>query len=375
MRRAVALSLIALILGIGLGLYGAEAERELVIWQLPQAGSRPAGVAWTKNTVYATLYGADTLAALDLRTGRVDEIPVGDGPYGIVVEDGYVYVTLSLEDRLAVFRPTTETLHKIALPTPGGRPDRLIAALWSPNAAHLGIAEPRAGRIARFQMAESEIPAGGSVEPTTSRIPLTASTIYARSVSVQPQTVLVYPLGAGPTSETFVETVRGPFTEWQLARGGSLEDLSFEASGRFWIARRDATLLRLDPMTGAAEVYALPLKAQATLVDAAGYGGGIVFFDAQRGALGELDLHTGNVTLWPLPGARDVVALAFDAEDRIWFADRDADVVGSLDRDANTFTLYDLPAGSGPVALTPGLDGLDLWFAAQDGNYIGKLGR
>ena len=374
MRRAIALVLIVLSLGIGLVLYGAPAQRELVTWHLPQAGSLPSGVAWTETTVYATLFEADALAALDLRTGTLEKIEIGDGPYGIAIKDGFVYVTLALEDKLAVYKPGPSTLHTYALPTPGGWPAQLDSALWNPGAAYFAINQRTAGRLVYFQVNQGQIPDGGTPYQTTSRLAVDASTIHPRSITVQPLTIHVYPIGEVPQAQlTLAKTVRPPFTEWQVGQGRHLEDVSVAPSGRFWMVQGDATLLRFDPSTNLADVYALPLGTKAVSVDASSYGNDIVFLDGGRNAVGELQFHSGKVTVWPIPGAGDLADLVRDAHDRLWFVDREADVVVCLDRGNNTFYFYDVPAGSSPGGLVTGRDGLDIWFVAEQGDYIGKL--
>ena len=111
----------------------------------------------------------------------------------------------------------------------------------------------------------------------------------------------------------------------------------------------------------------------AISVEASGHGG-IILLEWTQNALGDLDTATGTVNLCPIPGAIHPVGIARDAWSGIWFVDREADVIGYLDRDANTYYLYDLPSDSSPAAIVPGQDGFDLWFVAEHGDYVGKLG-
>jgi len=357
---------------------GAAQSRDLTIYQLPQTGMLPTGIAWTRGTVYTALFTTDTLGVLDLQSDILQEIPIGDGPYAVTTKDGFIYVALALGDQFAVYKPAKSTVYTYSMPTPGGWPGSIAVALPNPTAAHFAIGERLVGRLAYFQMDMLRIPDGPTVQPVaTTHLFKQTIAMQPRIVSVQPNTIYVVPSGAVPRSQTtLTKWTYAPFDEWQVTTGGQyLEDVDVASSGTFWMACGGDSLVALDPLTGLASDYFLATGTVAISVDASDAAfGQILFIDAAQGAIGAFDTVGGSVTFWPIPGAQHMVDIARDGRGGVWFADRGADVIGLLDRGSGTFTLYDLPQDSSPVDIAIGEGGSEIWFVAERADSIGKLG-
>jgi len=376
MRNALACAVLALVFLAWSVLCAAQPQRELTMWQLPETGTLPAGVVWTPGTAYVTLFLTDTLAMLDLTTDTISGIAIGDGPNALTEKDGYIYVTLALGDALVVYKPTKSAMYSYAIPTTGGWPNQLSSALPNPTSAHFAIAQRTSGILSYFQMDSTQIPdLPVTAPPFSLQLTKTTSQVQARVVPVQPYTVYVYPPGAVAQSQTPLPPyLQPPFTEWQVTTGGAyLEDVSVAASGTFWMTRGDNTLIAFDPSTSIASGYLLTAGISAMFVDAASPAG-VFFIDWTANAIVQFDTVYGNETSWSIPGAIMPVGITVDAAGSVWFIDRGADMLGYLDRSTNNFYLYDVPAGSSPGGLALGQGGTDMWFVAEHGDYIGKLG-
>jgi len=345
------------------------------MWQLPQAGTLPSAVAWTMDAVYVPLFLNDTLGVLDLQTDDFSEIPIGDGPNDVVAKDGFVYVTLALGDALAVYKPAKVAVTSYPFPSGGGWPGQISVALPNPTAAYFAIAQRTSGILTTFEMDSTQIP-DGTVIPFTISQTLTKTTtpVQARVVSVQPHTIYAYPSGAVAQSQNPLPPyAQPPFIEWQVTAGGAyLEGVSVHGSGTFWMTRGDNALIAFDPSTSIASEYLLTAGTQAMFIDAASPAG-VFFIDWNTNAIVEFDTIYGNETSWNIPGASMPVGITVDSMGNVWFIDRGADMLGYLDRSNDTFTLYDVPAGSSPIGLALGQAGTEVWFVAENLDYVGKL--
>jgi streptogramin lyase len=67
------------------------------------------------------------------------------------------------------------------------------------------------------------------------------------------------------------------------------------------------------------------------------------------------------------------VGITVDDVGSVWFIDRGADMLGYLDLSSDTFYLFDVPVGSSPIGLALGEAGTDIWFVAENSDYIGRL--
>ena len=90
--------------------------------------------------------------------------------------------------------------------------------------------------------------------------------------------------------------------------------------------------------------------------------------------LGRVDMNTGEVREFPLPGRHGPHGLVSDRDGNIWYTGNAAGLIGKLDPRTGQVTEYKMPNPAVRDPHTPIFDrnGI-LWFTVQGGNSIGKL--
>ena len=133
--------------------------------------------------------------------------------------------------------------------------------------------------------------------------------------------------------------------------------------------------------TGATVIAAaprvFPMGAVGLMYPAVDAQGNIWFGEMNANQLVRLDPHTGAVTSWTPPGARNgLMRIAVDRQGMIWFAEQNANYIGRFTPATQTFHTYPLGAVSGRIAgpqdLAFDTSGV-LWFTETSGERIGRL--
>src|SRR5687767_10618704 len=90
--------------------------------------------------------------------------------------------------------------------------------------------------------------------------------------------------------------------------------------------------------------------------------------------LGRVDMNTGQVREFPLPGRHGPHGLVSDRDGNIWYTGNAAALIGKLDPTSGHVTEYKMPDPAARDPHTPifDSDGI-LWFTVQGGNFVGKL--
>jgi virginiamycin B lyase len=90
--------------------------------------------------------------------------------------------------------------------------------------------------------------------------------------------------------------------------------------------------------------------------------------------LGRVDMNTGQVREFPLPGRHGPHGLVSDREGNIWYTGNAAGLIGKLDPKTGQVVEYKMPNPAARDPHTPIFDrnGI-LWFTVQGGNFVGKL--
>lgn len=90
--------------------------------------------------------------------------------------------------------------------------------------------------------------------------------------------------------------------------------------------------------------------------------------------LGRVDMNTGQVREFPLPGRHGPHGLVSDRDGNIWYTGNAAGLIGKLDPKTGQVTEYKMPNPAARDPHTPIFDknGV-LWFTVQGGNFVGKL--
>lgn len=106
-----------------------------------------------------------------------------------------------------------------------------------------------------------------------------------------------------------------------------------------------------------------------------GIDGSSLWYTGQRvHALGRVDMNTGQVREFPLPGRHGPHGLVSDRDGNIWYTGNAAGMVGKLDPKTGQVTEYRMPDPAARDPHTPIFDrnGV-LWFTVQGGNFVGRL--
>jgi virginiamycin B lyase len=106
-----------------------------------------------------------------------------------------------------------------------------------------------------------------------------------------------------------------------------------------------------------------------------GVDGTSLWYTGQRANnLGRVDMNTGQVREFPLPGQHGPHGLVSDRDGNIWYTGNTAGLIGKLDPKTGRVTEYKMPDPAARDPHTPIFDrnGI-LWFTVQTGNFVGKL--
>jgi virginiamycin B lyase len=106
-----------------------------------------------------------------------------------------------------------------------------------------------------------------------------------------------------------------------------------------------------------------------------GIDGNSLWYTGQRAqTLGRVDMNTGQVREFPLPGRHGPHGLVADRDGNIWYTGNAAGLVGKLDPKTGQVTEYKMPDPAARDPHTPIFDrnGV-LWFTVQGGNFVGRL--
>lgn len=102
---------------------------------------------------------------------------------------------------------------------------------------------------------------------------------------------------------------------------------------------------------------------------------GSLWYTGQRAqTLGRVDMSTGQVREFPLPGRHGPHGLVSDRDGNIWYTGNAAALIGKLDPKTGQVTEYKMPDPAARDPHTPIFDrnGI-LWFTVQGGNFVGRL--
>lgn len=102
---------------------------------------------------------------------------------------------------------------------------------------------------------------------------------------------------------------------------------------------------------------------------------GSLWYTGQRAhKLGRVDMSTGQVREFPLPGRHGPHGLVSDRDGNIWYTGNAAGLIGKLDPKTGQVTEYKMPDPAARDPHTPIFDrNGTLWFTVQGGDFVGKL--
>jgi virginiamycin B lyase len=294
------------------GRAAADAAVRLTEYPVP-AGSRPHDVAPAADgTVWYTAQASGRLGRLDPRTGRTEEIALGEGsaPHGVIVgPDGAPWITDGGLNAIVRVDPASGTVRRF--PLPADRPavnlntatfDRRGRLWFTGQGGVYGRLDPRGGAMAVFDA----------------------------------------PRGAGPYGIT---TTPGGAV-WYASLAGS-------------------HIARIDPAGGKATVAEPPTPGQGARRVWSDSAGRLWVSEWNAGRLGRYDPAAGRWREWPLPGqGAQPYAVYVDDRDRVWLSDFAANALVRFDPASERFDSFPLATADSRVRQLLGRPG-EVWGAAS----------
>ena len=214
----------------------------------------------------------------------------------------------------------------------------------------------------------------GRLDPATGKVEL-----IRLGANAAPHGVIVGPDGAawvtegGSNSIVRVDPKTREVKDWPLpaARGYvSLNTLAFDNRGRVWFTGQNGIYGRLDPRTGAMQVWDAP-RGRGPYGIAATPDGVIYYASLAGSYIARLDPETGAATIIEPPtknqGARRVWS---DSKGVIWVSEWNSGNVSRYDPRANTWKTWRLP-GDKPRAYAVYVDDRDMvWLSDWGANAM-----
>lgn len=157
-----------------------------------------------------------------------------------------------------------------------------------------------------------------------------------------------------------LDPATGTITEYQAPPGASSHTLREDAAGNIWYSGGGVT--KFDPRTRQFTCYKVPMPTTlpAHVVEAQKAGapppanvgtydlaldsrGNVWFTTSALGNIGKLDTKTGDMKLYPVPGATNMKGIEVDAQDNVWFSSFGDHKLGKFDQKTERMELYQAP--------------------------------
>jgi virginiamycin B lyase len=214
----------------------------------------------------------------------------------------------------------------------------------------------------------------GRLDPATGKVDL-----VPLGAGAAPHGVIVGPDGApwvtegGTNAIVRVDPLSREVKRWPLpeARGRvNLNTLTFDKQGRVWFTGQNGIYGRLDPKTGAMQIWDAP-RGRGPYGIATTPDGAVYYASLAGSHIARIDLDTGAATVIEPPtsnqGARRVWA---DSKSRIWVSEWNSGNVSRYDPTTRTWRTWKLP-GEHPRAYAVYVDDKDqVWLSDWGANAM-----
>jgi virginiamycin B lyase len=249
------------------------------------------------------------------------------------------------------------TTRSYALPRGGGYPhDVAVSAdgiVWytAQRDGKLGRLEPATGTIELVPLGEGAAPHGVIIGPDGAPWVTEGGTNSIVRVDPQTRAVKRWPLP-------------------QTRKGANLNTATFDRRGRIWFTGQSGIYGRLDPATGAMDVWDAP-RGRGPYGITTTPGGDVYYASLAGSYIARVDLETGAATIIEPPtkdqGARRVWS---DSTGRIWVSEWNSGNVSVYDPKAKTWKTWRLP-GDSPHAYAVYVDERDIvWLSDFGANAV-----
>jgi virginiamycin B lyase len=249
------------------------------------------------------------------------------------------------------------TTRSYALPRGGGYPhDVAVSAdgiVWytAQRDGKLGRLEPATGTIELVPLGEGAAPHGVIIGPDGAPWVTEGGTNSIVRVDPQTRAVKRWPLP-------------------QARKGANLNTATFDRRGRIWFTGQSGIYGRLDPATGAMDVWDAP-RGRGPYGITTTPGGDVYYASLAGSYIARVDLETGAATIIEPPtkdqGARRVWS---DSTGRIWVSEWNSGNVSVYDPKAKTWKTWRLP-GDSPHAYAVYVDERDIvWLSDFGANAV-----
>jgi virginiamycin B lyase len=249
------------------------------------------------------------------------------------------------------------TMRTYALPRGGGYPhDVAVGAdgiVWytAQRDGKLGRLEPATGKIELVPLGEGAAPHGVIIGPDGAPWVTEGGTNSIVRVDPQTRAVKRWPLP-------------------QTRKGANLNTATFDRRGRIWFTGQSGIYGRLDPATGAMDVWDAP-RGRGPYGITTTPGGDVYYASLAGSYIARVDLETGAATIIEPPtkdqGARRVWS---DSTGRIWVSEWNSGNVSVYDPKAKTWKTWRLP-GDSPHAYAVYVDERDIvWLSDFGANAV-----
>jgi virginiamycin B lyase len=249
------------------------------------------------------------------------------------------------------------TMRTYALPRGGGYPhDVAVGAdgiVWytAQRDGKLGRLEPATGKIELVPLGEGAAPHGVIIGPDGAPWVTEGGTNSIVRVDPQTRAVKRWPLP-------------------QTRKGANLNTATFDRRGRIWFTGQSGIYGRLDPATGAMDVWDAP-RGRGPYGITTTPGGDVYYASLAGSHIARVDLETGAATIIEPPtkdqGARRVWS---DSTGRIWVSEWNSGNVSVYDPKAKTWKTWRLP-GDSPHAYAVYVDERDIvWLSDFGANAV-----
>ena len=178
------------------------------------------------------------------------------------------------------------------------------------------------------------------------------------------------------TTEPVAESSRFETRIFQLPEGSRPHDAAPGPEGKIWYtAQRQGALGVIDIATG--EVTQIPLgEDSAPHGVVQGPDGKAWITDGGQNAIVRYDPVSGTIDVWKLPeetGYTNLNTGAFDGDGVHWFTGQNG-IYGKVDADTGKVTVYDDPEGRGPYGIDATPDG-EVYYSSLAGSHLGRIDR